>query len=827
MKANIYCKVFLRSFVWLISFFVVIFAGCSTTKISKERDIILPGQYQNYTLLPNGWRLTPIGESIAIGEFPLNMIITKDERFAITSNSGTAEHSLSLINLETNKEIQRVVLDKTWRGLAFNSDESVLYASGGNNNLIYIIRFDDGNLSLIDSLSLGAPYPKENISVTGIDLLDQRNILLAVTKENNFLYVIDLNSKSIIEQMNIGEKCFDIVVDEKEEFAYISLWSGSSIAVIDLHDFSIKEKIKVGDHPCELLLSKRSPRLFVTNANNNSVSVVDLIQHKETERLISSLTYNAPYGSTPNAITFNTDESLLFVANADNNYLAVFDIHETNNSKIEGFIPTGWYPTSVKYLINSNELIVANAKGLSSQANPEGPVPTDKDRYISRQYIGILFKGTITKFSLPSDEKLHELSYLVYQNTPYISKPNTTISNQAVISSEHNSVRSDKIKYIFYVIKENRTYDQIFGDLPQGNGDTSICIFPRKVTPNHHSLAEEFVLFDNFYVDAEVSADGHNWSTAAYATDYVEKNWPTLYGNRGGTYDFEGGVPIAAPSSGYIWDNVINNGLSYRNYGEYVERYSDNPDRYRARDEYLRPYTCEEFPGYDLSISDIHRFEKWSEDFDLLLEKDSVPNLSIIRLPNDHTAGTRAGSLTPTAYVAQNDYALGLIVDKISKSKIWNESIIFILEDDAQNGSDHVDAHRSILLAISPYIKRNFVDHTMYSTSSVLKTIELILGLQPMTQFDLSATPIIHPFSNTPNFTLYDVIAPKVDLNETNQADAYGSKRSEEMNLTREDAIPDIEFNEIIWKAIRGVGSEMPAPVRSAFVKVSEKGERD
>jgi DNA-binding beta-propeller fold protein YncE len=823
MTVNFYFKAFLKNAAWLISFFIIFCNGCSSSKISKEREAILPGMYENYTLLPNGWRLTPIGKSVTIGEFPLNMKITKDEKYAITSNSGTAEHSLSLIDLELNKEIQRIILDKTWRGLAFNFDESILYASGGNNNLIYLLSFINGKLSLIDSIMIGIPYPKENISITGIAILNKKNILLAVTKEDNSLYVIDLFSKNIVKRIDLGEKCFDVIADEKEEYAYISLWGGAAVAVINLNDFTIEETIKVGDHPCELLLSNKSRRLFVTNANNNSVSVVDLNKHKESERIISSLTYDAPYGSTPNAIAFGIDESLLFIANADNNYLALFNIEEINNSRIEGFIPTSWYPTSVKYLKHTDELVVANAKGLGSQANPDGAVPTDKDRYIGRQYIGTLFKGSIIKFSCPSNEEMNELSYLVYQNTPYISKPEEFVSDQSVVPIEHSGVRSDKLKYIFYIIKENRTYDQMLGDLPQGNGDSSLCIFPRKVTPNHHALAEEFVLFDNFYVDAEVSADGHNWSTAAYATDYVEKNWPTLYGRRGGTYDFEGGVPIAAPSSGYIWDNVMKNGISFRNYGEYVERYPDRSDRYRARDEYLRPFTCEEFPGYDLSISDIFRFEKWSEDFDNLLQKDSIPNFHIIRLPNDHTAGTRAGYITPTAYVAQNDYALGLMVDKISKSKIWKESVIFVLEDDAQNGSDHVDAHRSILFVISPYVRRNFVDHTMYSTSSVLKTIELIFGLPPMTQFDLSANPILEPFNDLPDFSGYDVIAPDIDLNEKNQADAYGSQRSTEMNLTREDAIPDIEFNEIIWKAIRGIDSEMPPPVRSAFVKIYSK----
>jgi len=822
MNANSYFKVFLKNAVWLISLSIFIYS-CSTFKSTNKTEALLPGRYADYTLLPNGWRLTPIGESLEIGELPLNMIVTKDEKYAITSNSGTAEHSLSVIDLQTYQEIQRINLDKTWRGLAFNSDESVLYVSGGNNNLIYLLSFDKGELTLRDSIRLELSSPMENISVTGVAVSNKKNLLLAVSKETNSFYAIDLNSRNVLKKIELAEKCFDVILDSDERYAYVSVWGGSSIAVISLDDFSISAMIKVGDHPCEMLIADKTNRLFVTNANNNSVSIIDLGKNLETERLITSLTYDAPFGSTPNALALNDDETLLYVANADNNYLAVFDIEKQNASEIEGFIPTGWYPTSVKTLPSSKELIVVNGKGLGSKANPEGPVPTDKNKYISSQYIGTLFKGEISKIQIPSSDEMNKLSYLVYQNTPYISKKNEKSYEQSVISEDHDRKRSNKINYVFYIIKENRTYDQILGDLPQGNGDSSLCIFPRKITPNHHSLAEKFVLFDNFYVDAEVSADGHNWSTAAYATDYTEKTWPTLYGKRGGTYDYEGGVAIASPSSGYIWDNVLNHTLSFRNYGEYVERNPNNPQLYRARDEYLRKYTCEKFPGYDLSISDIFRFNKWSEDFDKLIEKDSVPNFSIIRLPNDHTAGTRSGNITPTAYVAQNDYALGLLVEKISKSKIWNESAIFVLEDDAQNGSDHVDAHRSILFVISPHVKRGYVDHTMYSTSSVLKTIELIFGLPPMTQFDLSANPILEPFTDLPDFSAYKVIPPIVDLNEKNQADAYGAQRCEEMNLTREDAIPDIEFNEIIWKAIRGIESKMPAPVRSAFVKINSR----
>ena len=319
-----------------------------------------------------------------------------------------------------------------------------------------------------------------------------------------------------------------------------------------------------------------------------------------------------------------------------------------------------------------------------------------------------------------------------------------------------------------------------------------------------------------------MSADGHNWSTAAYATDYVEKTWPVYYGDRGGFYDYEGGSKIASPSSGYIWNEIIKKKLTLRNYGEFVEEIEGSKNNYMSADTNLAEYTCKEYPGFDLNISDLYRYKIWEKEFNEFIVRDSLPALNIIRLPNDHTMGTVKGSLTPLAYVAQNDFALGLMIDKISKSKFWKTSIIFVLEDDAQNGSDHVDAHRSTLLVISPYIKRNFVDHTMYSTSSVLKTIELILGLKPMTQYDLSANPILYSITGQPNYDTYNVINPLINIEERNLADSYGSQRSSEFDFAKEDDIPDIELNEIIWKSIKGKDSKMPAPVRSAFVSVFE-----
>ncbi len=800
----------------LFLLFILSLYGCKSS--SDKNKIIVPGKFENYTLLPNGWKLTPVGDQVAIGELPLNLVITKDEKYAITSNSGAQINSISVVDIESKKEIQRIIVDKTWLGIVFNNDDSKLFVSGANNNLIYIYNFNAGYLTLSDSIIIGQPFPKEDVSVAGLDYWKNKNLLLAVSRLSNSLYVCDIAKKKVIKQIKFDSECYDVKINHAGTFAYVSLWAKASIAEIDLNTFSVTNSIKVGDHPTEILLTKKDDRLFTADANNNSVSIVDLKIKQETEKIVSSLLPNTPYGSTPNAICFNKDESVLIVANADNNYITLFDIKEKNRSQSIGFIPVGWYPTSVK-MLGASKILVANGKGLSSKANPNGPEPTDTSKHEGDQYIGYLFKGTLSIINYPDDKTLQSYTQKVYSNTPYANEKKTDVE-QNIIPSKFDSKGSDKIKHVFYIIKENRTYDQVYGDIAEGNGDSSICILGRKITPNQHKLVHDFTLFDNFYCDAEVSADGHNWSTAAYATDFTEKTWPVYYGHRGGYYEYEGGYEVAAPSSGYIWNQVIKKNLSFRNYGEFVHKEKD--DTYKANDEDMIKFTNPDYPGFDLHISDMVRYNAWEKEFDEYVKTDSLPAFNLLRLPNDHTMGTRKGSLTPQAYVAQNDYALGLIIEKISHSKYWNSSIIFVVEDDAQNGSDHVDAHRSALLVISPFIKRNFVDHTMYSTSGVLKTIELILGLKPMTQFDLSANAILNPIVDEPDYKTFDVVKPLIDIEAKNPTLAYGSKRSGEFNFAKEDDIPDVELNEIIWKFIKGKDSKMPPPVRSAFVNVNQ-----
>ena len=599
--------------------------------------------------------------------------------------------------------------------------------------------------------------------------------------------------------------------------------------MVDTEQLVIKTEISVGDNPNDLALTKNGNFLYVANANDNSVSVIDTKTKKEIEVLNTALFPNAPSGSTTNSVALSADQNTLFIANADNNCVSVFDVSNPGNSRSKGFIPVGWYPTVVRSY--GETLLVVNGKGFSSYANPKGPNPARKtgeviyqqgDTLIPEevQYIAGLFKGTLSFIPFPDEKQLSVYSQSVYANSPYTKLSETETAGQTGNPIPFRLGQESPIKYVFYVVKENRTYDQVLGDVPAGNGDTSLVLFGIKNTPNQHSLANEFVLFDNFYVNGEVSADGHNWSLGAYATDYLEKNWVTSYGGRGGTYDGEGTREIANNKNGFIWDFCKRAGVSYRTYGEFVENG-------KASIPVLEGHFCPAYTSWDESVMDTTRFYQWQQDFDSLLAINQVPQLNTLRFINDHTEGLRLGRPTPQAHVADNDYAVGLFVEYLSKSNIWNETAIFILEDDAQNGPDHVDAHRSTLYLAGGLVKRNYVDHTMYSTASVLHTIEMILGLPPMSQYDAAAETLWRSFTAVPDPTLFKSLPPQISLFDRNVAVNQWQQKSEKFNFRKEDSIPDDEFNKVLWAAIKGDGDKCPAPRHAAFVNVGMDEEEE
>lgn len=773
--------------------------------------------------LPNGWSLSPAGKSIPLGDLPLNIAVSRTKKYIAVTNNGQSVQSIQLIDSKTEKISDNVVIPKSWFGLKFSGDEKFLYASAGNDNQILKYSVRNGKLILTDSLILGTKWPNR-ISPAGIEIDDARQLMYVVTKEDNALYILDLQTKKILSKTMLHGEAYSCMLSTDKKDLYITCWGCDKLIVFDTKNREISNEISVGDNPNDMCLSKNGEFLFVANANDNSVSVINTKKQAVIETLDAALYPNSPSGSTSNGVALSADEKTLYIANADNNCLAVFDVSKPGFSKSKGFIPVGWYPTNVKVI--GNKIFVANGKGFSSKANPYGPNPLkpkeqvnyqqgDTARPKEVQYIGGLFKGTMSIIDVPSTGKLAAYSQMVYQNTPYAKNKELIAKGEPGNPIPMKIGDKSPIKYVFYVIKENRTYDQVLGDVKEGNGDTSLVLFGDRITPNQHALAKQFVLLDNLYADGEVSADGHNWSMGAYATDYLEKNWVTSYGGRGGDYPGEGKRVIANNKGGFIWDHCKSAGVTYRTYGEFA-------DDGKANIPSVEGHFCPYYEGFNLNVRDTTRFSQWKRDFDSLLAIGKVPQFNSIRFSNDHTAGLGKGKLTPIAQVADNDLAVGMFIEYLSKSSIWKETAVFIIEDDAQNGSDHVDAHRTTGYLAGGFVKRSYTDHTMYSTTSMLRTMELILGIPPMTQYDAAATPMWHSFSNVADTTKFTHHEANVDLNDKNVASNKWQKQSETFNLAKEDAVPDLEFNVVLWHAIKGDNIPFPGPRRAAFVKLKE-----
>jgi len=805
---------------------LILFALTITVPVSGQSlNEIMSKQVQ----LPNGWKLSPVGKILPLGDLPLNMAVHPSGKMLAVTNNGQSIQSIQLFDAVKMQLLDSITIRKSWLGLTFSNDGKYLYASGGNDNWIIRYQLKNNKLVAFDTLVIGNPWP-EKISIAGIAVDNKQELLYTVTKEDNSLYVYDLKKKRVQKQIPLGGEGYTCLLSNDGNMLYISCWGCDKVIIYDTRRQEIDGWIPVGDNPNDMCITRNDKFLFVSNANDNSVSVISLEQKRVIEILNSALYPDSPSGSTANSVALNADEKTLYIANADNNALAVFDVSNPGKSFSKGFIPTGWYPTCVRVV--NETVFVANGKGLSSKPNPLGPSPeSEKDRMdrhkgladknLKVQYIGGLFSGTLQAVSTPTEKQLGIFSQAVYQNVRY-KKENEMVS----LGEEGNPVptkvgEKSPVKYIFYVIKENRTYDQVLGDIPEGNGDTSLVLFGKDVTPNQHALAQQFVLLDNFYVDGEVSADGHNWTMGAYGTDFLEKTWPTNYGSRGGNYQGEGQREIAN-SKVFLWDYCAKYGVSYRSYGEFI---SDNNT---PNLPVLKDHFCEKYIGYDLRFRDTTRFNIWKQDFDSLLSIGKVPQFNSIRFGNDHTEGLKIGRPTPKAHVADNDLAVGMFVEYLSHSPIWNETLIIILEDDAQNGPDHVDAHRSPVYLAGGFVKQGFVDHTMYSTSSALRTIELILGLPPMSQYDAAAEPMWRCFDKKASHPPFKALPNLVDLNLKNTQETSMSRLSETFDFSKEDRIPDDQFNMVIWAAIKGMDSPCPAPVHAAFfTKEVEEDEDD
>jgi YVTN family beta-propeller protein len=806
----------------------------------SERPGVLGG---GVTLLPNGWKIAPAGRHISVGGLPLAMVETPDASAVLVANNGYARPSISVVDLQNRIVRSAITLDHAWLGLAWHPDGKRLYVSGAANNTVHELIWDGGVLSHGSDLVLGRPMeqPAEGTNrpepvpqsfIGGLAVSPDGKRLFAVHVLGQIVSAVELETGHVLHSIGLPAEAYTCLVSPDGKTLFVSIWGGAKVLTFDAWSFEPRGEIAVGEHPNAMALTKDGKRLFVACANTNAVWAIDLEKGRAAEQISVSMFPQAPPGSTPNHVSLSPDDKRLLVSNADNNTVAVVDVAKPGSSEVEGFIPTGWYPTAAMFSRSGSQLFMLSGKGLTSSANP---------RFVTRslpggeaQYVGSMLTGTLSVLPAPDRAALQTLTKMALGVTPYSDEHRLAPTGAPQASAIPGRVGAPSpIKHVFFVIRENRTYDQVFGDLDRGNGDPSLCLFGEEVTPNAHALAREFGVIDNFYVDAEVSYDGHAWTTGAYATDIVEKFWPTNYARRGATYLSEGGGVMrnaygnaAAPLHGYLWDAAVREGRSVRSYGEFATwGPGSREDRAAGRVPVvatvpgLAGRVSPTYPPWDLTVADNLRFDSWLKEFNEYEARDLVPALSIVRMGNDHTNGTRPGTPTPRSMVAENDLAVGRLVETISKSRIWNESAIFIVEDDAQNGPDHVDAHRSLALAISPFSRRRAVDNTMYTTSGVLRTMELILGIPPMSQYDAAATPMYNAFQATPVLTPFVHLEPRISIDEKNAPTAWGAAASLRMDLEAADAAPERELNEIIWRSVKGPQSAMPPAVRTAFVR--------
>jgi YVTN family beta-propeller protein len=819
----------------------LIIGGMAGATVAQRASVSRPGYTGGgVTLLPNGWRISPAGHHMNIGDLPLAMTLSPDGHSLIVTNNGYVRPTLRVVDLDRQLVAQTFSLEDAWLGMAWHPDGTRLYSSGAAANSILELgwqnsRFRAGpTIHLAPSSRTPGPAPNESAPndetpppqsfIGGVAITPDGSRLCAVHVLGKVVSLVDTSTRTVVATAKVPAEPYTCVTSRDGQMFFVSLWGGARVLMFDATTLSPKGEAAVGEHPNAMVQSLDGSRLFVACANTNAVWVVDLTAGKASEQISIALFPNSPPGSTPNALALSPDGQRLLVANADNNTVAVVDVAQAGQSRVSGFIPTGWYPTSVLFSRDGREIFIVSGKGLTSLANPRGAqagVPGAEG-----QYTGSMLQGSLSILPTPDAADLDRYTKTVYRVTPYSDDTRLAPASAPASSPIPRRVGgTSPIQHVFYIVRENRTYDQILGDLDRGNGDPSLALFGDEVTPNAHALAREFVTLDNFYVDAEVSYDGHAFSMGAYATDVIEKFWPTNYAHRGAVYLSEGGGEmrnpfgnLSAPQNGYIWDACLRAGKSVRSYGEFAGRDAQS-GAVKARVPGLEGHVHPSYAPWDLKTPDNKRVDAWLEEFHKFEADGTLPALSILRLGNDHTLGTSAGSPTPRAMIAENDQAVGRVVETISRSKYWKDSAIFILEDDAQNGPDHVDAHRSPAFVASPFARRGVVDSTLYTTSAMLRTMELILGLPPMSQYDAAATPMYNAFQSTAVLKPFTRLEARIRLDEMNRPNAPGSAESARMNFDEADRTPEIELNEILWQSVHGAGAAMPPPVHAAFIR--------
>jgi YVTN family beta-propeller protein len=824
-------------------------------------------------LVPTNQLLSPAGLQILFPGRPTDLALSPDGNLLAVKNM----RDILLVRMQDRAILQTLPVEKGGQGfvgILFSADGKRIFTTD-SEGLIHVAALDAQNVMRWEA-PIALPGPAvENprggerresagapSSPGGMALDPERQELWVTLSRNNTVAVIDLKTNQL-SQIPVGMAPYGVALGPANK-AYVTNWAGrkpkagevtakssgsdvlvdpktgvassGTVSVVDTRARAELQQIEVGLHPSGMAFNSDRSRLFVTNANSDTVSVIDTSSDRVVEVISVVAERSRPFGSAPNALAVSPDDSTLFVANGTDNALCVVALGGSSvsqsaprtASRVAGYIPTGWYPGAVRFDRQRGFLIVANTKGIGSRNQR-----SDRKGYNSHDHT-----GSISFIRLPDPSELKRHSALVERNNGMrlILERVAAKAGRAPARPVPERVgEPSTFKHVLYIIKENRTYDQVFGDLPQGDGDPTLVHFGREVTPNHHALAEQFVLLDNFYCSGVLSADGHQWSTEAYVTDYIEKS----FGGFNRSYPYDGDDPMAYASSGFIWDKVLQKGLSFRDYGEFVQAsitprtatwtdiwndYVNGTQKIKVRATAevatLRPYLCPTFVGFPSTVPDVYRAREFIRELKEFEAKGNLPNFMIMLLPNDHTSGTRPGFPTPRAMVADNDLALGQIVEAVTTSRFWPETAIFVTEDDPQAGLDHVDGHRTVGLVISPYTRRGEVIHTNYNQVSMIRTMELILGLPHMNQLDLVAEPMSDCFHEKKDLTRYTAIPNKIRLDEMNpplnalRGEArYWAQKSMELDFDDVDRADEDTFNRILWHAVKGPGVPYPRQI--------------
>ncbi len=827
------------------------------------------GNVDGRIVVPTNQVLSPLGNQVAFTGRPTDVALSPDGRWLAVLN----RHDTILVDIESGEIVsQSKHRGGSYKGIAFTPDGQRLYVSCIRGTIEAYTVSDEGKLGQQDSIKLPATRANNALPV-GLAITPSLNkkdglTLWATLNLNNSLAEIQLPDGSIKREIEVGSAPYDVVVVGSK--AYVSNWAGQhpdaegttgpagrgtpvrvdprrhiasdgSVSVVDLSAGKEIKQIKVGLHPSGLAATTDGRYVCVANANSDTVSVIDTASDAVVETIDTRPDEQLLFGSTPNDLALSTDGKTLYVANATNNCVAVYQFNPPQ-SRLLGCLPTGWYPAGLALDESRNAIYVANVKGVGSRNRDWQGKRKVKGKAISG-FNSHDYLGTVSLMPIPESEQLSAHTKTVLENNRLtesvnaMSPPRKNIAPRA-LPERHGE--PSHFEHVLYIIKENRTYDQVFGDIERGEGDPSLCIFGQEVTPNCHKLVDEFVLLDNFYCSGTLSADGHQWTNEAYVTDYLEK----AYGGWPRSYPYEGGDAMAYAPSGFIWDNVLANKKSLRVYGEFVaatirwkdpaktkrpnflECYRDFVEKKNeievkatAAIKTLEPYLCPSAIGFPSIVPDIHRAEQFTRELKEFEKNNSLPNFMIMLLPNDHTAGTRPGMPTPEAAVADNDLALGRVIEAVSKSKFWPKTCIFVVQDDPQAGFDHIDGHRTLAMVVSPYTRRRVVDSTNYNQTSMIRTMELILGLPPMNQFDASATAMASCFTEEPDFTPYDAVPNNIPLDQmnpevqsiTDPRQRHWALASLELPLDDVDEADEDTLNRILWHSVRGRDDTYPA----------------